>query len=138
MIPNRLPSLNFDLGETADMLRESVAEVVLIHRDQALAEFRAGSGLGEALDYLDELAEKTPRKLLIFFDINMPAMDGFEFLSTFEQRSYTGLETTIVMLTSSINSRDIDRAKQYRLYDIMEKPLTLEKLNGIFSDLNIK
>src|SRR5690625_8052278 len=25
MIPNRLPSLNFDLGETADMLRESVA-----------------------------------------------------------------------------------------------------------------
>ena len=43
--------------------RDDVAEVVLIHRDQALAEFRVNSGLDEALDYLDE--NPLPHTLLV-------------------------------------------------------------------------
>lgn len=52
-------------GQLRDQLdsREDVAEVVLIHRDQALAEFRASSGLEEALDYLDE--NPLPHTLLV-------------------------------------------------------------------------
>ena len=56
-------------GESAGQLqgelagRDDVADVVLIHRDQALAEFRANSGLEEALDYLDE--NPLPHTLLV-------------------------------------------------------------------------
>ena len=43
--------------------RADVADVVMIHRDQALAEFRADSGLADALDYLDE--NPLPHTLLV-------------------------------------------------------------------------
>lgn len=43
--------------------RDDVAEVVMIHRDEALAEFRAESGLADALDYLDE--NPLPHTLLV-------------------------------------------------------------------------
>jgi cell division transport system permease protein len=43
--------------------REDVAEVVMIHRDEALAEFRNDSGLSDALDYLDE--NPLPHTLLV-------------------------------------------------------------------------
>lgn len=110
------------------MISDLINESEIVVKDNAL----------DALEYLDEIAKESPRKLLLFFDINMPAMDGFEFLNALGQREYSNLETTIVMLTSSINSRDIDRAREYQLYDIMEKPLTPEKLGIIFSDLDIK
>ncbi|GGY71701.1 permease-like cell division protein FtsX [Marinobacter zhanjiangensis] len=43
--------------------RDDVAGVVMIHRDEALAEFRAESGLADALDYLDE--NPLPHTLLV-------------------------------------------------------------------------
>lgn len=92
-----------------------------------------------ALDYLDDLVgNDTSKKLLIFFDINMPAMDGFEFLDTLGERDeYHQLDSAIIMLTSSINSRDIERARHYALHNIIEKPLTSEKLEEIFEGLKI-
>ncbi len=92
-----------------------------------------------ALDYLDDLVgNDTSKKLLIFFDINMPAMDGFEFLDTLGERDeYHQLDSAIIMLTSSINSRDIERARHYALHNIIEKPLTSEKLEKIFEGLKI-
>jgi len=97
------------------------------------------SGAVAALRYLNSLSENaiTKQKLLVFFDINMPEMDGFEFLDAYEKGDRPQIETTIIMLTSSINRRDIDRAKEHQLYDIIEKPLTPEKLKTIFSDLGI-
>ena len=59
--------------------RKSVAEVVLIHRDQALAEFREGSGLGEALDYLDE--NPLPHTLLVTPVNAWRTADGVEQLA---------------------------------------------------------
>ncbi len=102
-------------------------------------EVHTEAGAVAALRFLDKLSEKStsPRKLLVFFDINMPEMDGFEFLDAYEQRDFPQIETAIIMLTSSINRRDIDRAKEHSLYDIIEKPLTPEKLKTIFSDLEI-
>ncbi|SFR62903.1 cell division protein FtsX [Marinobacter daqiaonensis] len=43
--------------------RPDVADVALIHRDEALAEFRASSGLADALDYLDD--NPLPHTLLV-------------------------------------------------------------------------
>lgn len=67
---------------------------------------------------------------VIFLDIDMPLMDGFQFLTEFEKLGNTvKKKCKIVMLTSSINPQDLSRSKKYpnvKLY--LNKPLSHESL----------
>lgn len=58
-----------------------VAELELVDRDQALAEFRASSGLDDALDYLEE--NPLPHTLLITPKESARSADGVAALVTF-------------------------------------------------------
>lgn len=70
---------------------------------------------------------------VIFLDIDMPLMDGFQFLDEFEKlMTTTKKKCRIVMLTSSINPQDVNRSKKYssvKLY--LNKPLTHESLMAL-------
>lgn len=69
---------------------------------------------------------------LILLDINMPDMDGFEFLEAFEDLPGE-CKSSVVMLTTSSNSRDLDKAKIYQVVDYLNKPITEEKLSEIIN-----
>jgi CheY-like chemotaxis protein len=69
---------------------------------------------------------------LILLDINMPVMDGFEFLEQLQKMdNFKKNQTKIVLLTSSTNPKDIERAQKYNVYNYLSKPLTEEKLKTV-------
>ncbi len=73
-------------------------------------------------------AEALPTVILL--DINMPIMDGWEFLEKYKTiRDELAKHIIIYMVSSSINPRDIERAKEYSdVMEYLEKPVTLEEI----------
>ena len=89
----------------------------------------------EALNALKEtLRNGMDLPCIIFLDINMPVMDGWEFLDAFGELEGSR-NSVIYMLSSSVDPSDADRARSYSLVrDYLTKPLNQEKLD----DLNKK
>ena len=88
----------------------------------------------ETLDYLKSMKEKKKiQPALIFLDINMPKMDGWEFLMEFSQLDKTiQSEVMIMILTTSDNITDKFRAKAWNFVSgYLTKPLTKEIIEDI-------
>ncbi|SMD33100.1 Response regulator receiver domain-containing protein [Reichenbachiella faecimaris] len=68
---------------------------------------------------------------LILLDINMPVMDGWDFLDKFSEMGVSK-DIPVVMLTSSINPNDIEKANAHELVKgFLSKPLNKEKLDEV-------
>ncbi|MCH7414220.1 response regulator [Belliella sp. R4-6] len=68
---------------------------------------------------------------LILLDINMPVMNGWDFLNEY-LKVFQDRKDRIVMLSSSINFQDRQKAKQYSCVEgFIEKPLTPDKFKII-------
>lgn len=91
-----------------------------------------------ALEFLQNIDrnENFPRELIpqvIFLDISMPMMDGFQFVDEFEKLSNNIREgVKIMLLTSSINPLDQQKSTSIAtIANYMNKPLTKDHLANL-------
>lgn len=88
----------------------------------------------EALEYLKSKEDVTRLPPdLIFLDINMPGMNGWEFLEEYGMLDNKfQSDVLIIMLTTSDNPDDEERSRAWRnVTDYITKPLTKEKMKVI-------
>jgi CheY-like chemotaxis protein len=72
---------------------------------------------------------------LIFLDINMPIMNGWEFLDLLDLKGYESMPI-IYMLTSSISPSDIEKSENHPMVtNYITKPLSLDKLKELKAEL---
>ncbi|MEM7292698.1 MAG: response regulator [Pseudomonadota bacterium] len=87
----------------------------------------------KALEYLN--SEDRPGVDVIFLDINMPRMDGFEFLDEYKNLDpQLKSKVVVIMLTTSMAQYDRERAKTYAdLDDFQNKPLSRDSLREMLN-----
>jgi CheY-like chemotaxis protein len=79
----------------------------------------------EGLEMIRQVCEESLCPTLILLDINMPVMNGFEFLEAYEKLKFAHKQSVvIVMLTTSLNPSDIDRLQKVPIKGFLNKPLT--------------
>lgn len=73
---------------------------------------------------------------LIFLDINMPGMDGWEFLHAYEDLPETTRQAIVIMmLTTSLNPSDREKAaREPALAGFCNKPLTVERCQEVLQE----
>ncbi|WP_299259322.1 response regulator [uncultured Aquimarina sp.] len=92
----------------------------------------------EALEYFEAILSSLNEDSIpeiIFLDLNMPVMDGWEFLEKFIKiKNKFGKVITLYIVSSSINPLDIKKAKSIKsVKDYLIKPVTIGDLESIFS-----
>ena len=93
----------------------------------------------DAINFLKENMQQPPNLPdIIFLDINMPTMDGWEFLKAFESVVSEFPKTIhIYMVTSSIDKNDIERSKEFStVSDYLVKPIFKDTFTKILKGVH--
>ncbi|GGZ20226.1 response regulator [Echinicola pacifica] len=88
----------------------------------------------EALEYLESVdRNENPKPDLIFLDINMPGINGWDFLEEYKSLpKHQRASNVIVMLTTSVNPEDDEKSQTFQeISEYYSKPLTPEKIDKI-------
>ncbi len=85
------------------------------------SEFSISRNGEEALQYLEK-GEIIPN--LILLDLNMPRMNGFEFLEAIKNTEFERIP--VVILTTSNSDQDIEKSKRYKIQQYVVKPIRYE------------
>ncbi|MEM6664529.1 MAG: response regulator [Pseudomonadota bacterium] len=108
----------------------------MIDRSGLVQQLQTFTYADEALDHLR--ANPDAGVDVIFLDINMPRMDGFEFLDKALQELGSRFENVVVaMLTTSINPKDQARSLAYdAVKEFISKPLNVEDVQKVARHLS--
>jgi CheY-like chemotaxis protein len=97
----------------------------------------------EALSYFNTIKytnnknKQIPQPQLIFLDLNMPVMGGWEFLDYFNSEEFSEFNSIkVVVLSSTIDPEDLEKSKQYPMViDFLSKPISQSMLEYLKNKL---
>ena len=118
-----------------DEITQTLIRIVVERAAFAKEVITCGNG-AEALAYYQQLLEEKSADIpeLIFLDLNMPVMNGWEFLKEFTRHYYDQFSNTkIVVLSSSIDN--MPSLPQYPYIDYITKPITNDILKRLSNEL---
>lgn len=94
------------------------------------------TGVTEGMNILGQKDYDFPD--LIILDLNMPVLGGFDFISAYESKGYDSKATRIVILSSSLNKQDQERALEHScVAAFMVKPIKIDELKKLAIELGI-
>jgi two-component SAPR family response regulator len=104
---------------------------IIIHKVVPEAEVVTFLEPEHGLDYLQNLAADS-KPVVLFLDINMPTMTGWEFMTAFARFDNSVKErVNIFILSSSLDHRDIEKANSnIFIKGYLSKPLTAEMVKA--------
>ncbi|QMU29622.1 response regulator [Adhaeribacter radiodurans] len=129
--------LLIDDNETSNFLNHR-----LLNRMEVTENIRVFTNGQNALEYLQKIekGDFNPadpnyfKPELIFLDVNMPILDGFEFLQNYHDLADNVKQNTVIaMLSTSSHPQDTVRANEYAAPYIL-KPLTVEKVKHLLTE----
>lgn len=97
--------------------------------------FNNGQDAIEGLKELIAQGEDLPE--VLFLDLNMPIMNGWEFLEDFVKISNPdGKKVIIYIISSSVDPRDLERIRNYKMVNnYILKPLSPQDLENVLQDV---
>lgn len=109
-----------------DPIHQRIAQI-MISKHQLFDEYVSFTEAGKGLKFLQdncEMIETLPDVILL--DLNMPVMDGWDFLDKFEKIRHTLIkDIRIFIVSSSVDEKDISRSQSYAsVKGFISKPLT--------------
>lgn len=124
---------------------ESYSSILLIDDDpinnlinkRLIAKLEIGNKIEEYLEAekaIERIRQlESDKSILIFLDINMPVMNGWDFLYQYLNQ-FEGRKDTIVVLSSSIDIQDKNKAMGFSCVEgFIEKPLSPEKIKNVLA-----
>ena len=89
----------------------------------------------EAIEMIKQKHDSDELPDIIFLDLNMPVMDGFQFIEKFNTMKMPGVKKPmIIVLTSSADQRDISRVKSLGVKHYLNKPMTAESIRSVLEE----
>ena len=122
-------------------MKPNIREIYLIDDDSddqelftaALSQLDKGVSCRTESNSLTALNHLTSQHIvpdIIFVDLNMPLLNGFEFLE-FMQRSYRHKPIPVIVYTTTSDEASRERSKALGAYDFITKPNTFDGLTGM-------
>lgn len=108
---------------------------MLLSRRLGITKINGAVNGEDAIQWINSQKNTIGSCLVILLDIRMPIMDGFQFLEAFSSlEPALQSKTRIVMLSSTLDPQDIERAKQHAsVKKLLSKPLHVQELASILT-----